>query len=141
VRFGDAAEVSRLGYHVIRNRGAAETDSSIVHSKTCPRPTVTILPQMNSQESESGPRSVKRRRIQIACIQCRDRKTRCDGVRPVCGTCGRRGKAGACTYDQDGPPTLQYSARSPTTGTVADVIVQARSGCRRPPQATGGSYP
>jgi hypothetical protein len=59
-------------------------------------------------ETEPGPRSTKRRKVQVACLQCRDRKTRCDGVHPVCGTCQRRGKAGVCSYDQDGLPTLQY---------------------------------
>jgi hypothetical protein len=94
-------------------------------------------------ETELGPQSVKRRRIQIACIQCRDRKTRCDGVHPVCGTCERRGKAGICSYDQDGPPTMQYSDSDLPwmVMTLADGTVQARTGCGRPPQATGVSHP
>jgi hypothetical protein len=59
-------------------------------------------------ESDSNQRSTKRRKIQLACTQCRERKVRCDGERPVCGTCGRRGKADACVYGHDEIPTLQY---------------------------------
>jgi hypothetical protein len=38
---------------------------------------------------ESG-RNRKRRRIAIACNECRDRKRKCDGVKPVCGSCAKR---------------------------------------------------
>ena len=62
-----------------------------------------------SSLSELDTRSTKRRKVQVACLQCRDRKIRCDGVQPVCGTCNRRSKTGACTYDQEELPTLQYS--------------------------------
>ncbi|KAL1953765.1 hypothetical protein VTO42DRAFT_2296 [Malbranchea cinnamomea] len=47
--------------------------------------------------SPSGPS--KRRKIQLACQRCRDRKTRCDGGRPACGSCERRGLAAECVYD------------------------------------------
>lgn len=59
-------------------------------------------------DSDSSQRPNTRRKLQIACTQCRDRKTRCDGARPVCSTCDRRGKAAACTYEQDELPTLQH---------------------------------
>jgi hypothetical protein len=64
-------------------------------------------------ESDPNQRSAKRRKLQIACTQCRDRKTRCDGARPVCSTCDRRGKAAACAYEQDELPTLQYGDELP----------------------------
>ncbi|ETS80716.1 hypothetical protein PFICI_08245 [Pestalotiopsis fici W106-1] len=41
----------------------------------------------------------KRRRIALACGSCRDRKTRCDGQKPVCGPCTKRGNADSeCAY-------------------------------------------
>ncbi|KAL2009964.1 hypothetical protein VTN00DRAFT_5771 [Thermoascus crustaceus] len=35
-------------------------------------------------------RPPKRQKIALACEECRERKVRCDGARPVCGTCMRR---------------------------------------------------
>ena len=32
----------------------------------------------------------KRRRVAMACEGCRQRKTRCDGVQPICGICLKR---------------------------------------------------
>lgn len=32
----------------------------------------------------------KRRKISLACEPCRERKSRCDGVKPICSTCRRR---------------------------------------------------
>ncbi|KAF2257671.1 hypothetical protein CC78DRAFT_441425, partial [Lojkania enalia] len=40
--------------------------------------------------------SRKRKRSTIACNACRDRKTGCDSVRPVCAACQTRGSA--CEY-------------------------------------------
>ncbi|KAL4801266.1 fungal-specific transcription factor domain-containing protein [Aspergillus unguis] len=40
-----------------------------------------------------GSPSAKRRRVPLACSACRERKVRCDGARPVCGACARRGVA------------------------------------------------
>ncbi|KAL2871215.1 Zn(II)2Cys6 transcription factor domain-containing protein [Aspergillus lucknowensis] len=39
---------------------------------------------------EDAPSS-KRRRVPLACRSCRERKVRCDGKRPNCSTCQRRG--------------------------------------------------
>jgi hypothetical protein len=41
----------------------------------------------------------KRRKIQLACGNCRDRKTRCDGGRPVCSACERRDVGADCVYE------------------------------------------
>ncbi|KAJ3532445.1 hypothetical protein NM208_g8435 [Fusarium decemcellulare] len=41
----------------------------------------------------------KRRRIQTACKSCQDRKTRCDGNRPACSACHRRGVGADCIYE------------------------------------------
>ncbi|KAL3451483.1 hypothetical protein BJX65DRAFT_304067 [Aspergillus insuetus] len=39
----------------------------------------------------------QRTRAAIACVRCRDRKTRCDGGRPVCGYCART--SSSCLYE------------------------------------------
>lgn len=45
----------------------------------------------------------KRRKIALACDQCRVRRTRCDGIRPVCGECSqRRNQSGSCRYKPTG---------------------------------------
>ncbi|KAI0151399.1 fungal-specific transcription factor domain-containing protein [Pestalotiopsis sp. NC0098] len=54
----------------------------------------------SSQESvDVLERPAKRQRIALACSSCRDRKVRCDGQKPICGPCTRRGVDGAqCAY-------------------------------------------
>jgi hypothetical protein len=32
----------------------------------------------------------RRRKISLACEPCRERKSRCDGGKPICSTCQRR---------------------------------------------------
>lgn len=43
--------------------------------------------------------SNKRPRVQLACRQCRERKTRCDGRRPVCLACEGRGVGATCVFE------------------------------------------
>ena len=46
------------------------------------------------QPPPDGPTSskpYKRPKLKLACQQCRDRKVRCDGGRPLCGACSRKG--------------------------------------------------
>ncbi|KAF9454801.1 hypothetical protein P691DRAFT_716672 [Macrolepiota fuliginosa MF-IS2] len=41
-----------------------------------------------------------RARVYVACVQCRTRKIRCDGAKPVCHNCGRRTAGNSeCSYD------------------------------------------
>ncbi|KAG8214553.1 hypothetical protein J3R82DRAFT_9614 [Butyriboletus roseoflavus] len=41
-----------------------------------------------------------RARVYVACLQCRTRKIRCDGAKPTCHNCTRRGKpTDPCVYD------------------------------------------
>ncbi|KAH6605522.1 c6 transcription factor [Trichoderma cornu-damae] len=49
-----------------------------------------------SPEPEGGR---KRRRTPLACDECRDRKRKCDGVKPVCGACRRRSIT-ACVWNE-----------------------------------------
>lgn len=47
-------------------------------------------PNDGSFISEDAARHGKRRRVALACDNCRERKVRCDGKKPVCGPCGKR---------------------------------------------------
>jgi hypothetical protein len=42
----------------------------------------------------------KRRRTALACEECRDRKRKCDGVKPICGACKGRSTA-QCIWKQE----------------------------------------
>ncbi|KAL1966635.1 hypothetical protein VTN77DRAFT_4046 [Rasamsonia byssochlamydoides] len=54
------------------------------------------------QRNPDVDRPAKRRKIALACDECRSRKVRCDGVQPVCGACARRSHHGVlsvqCVY-------------------------------------------
>ncbi|KAH7121477.1 fungal-specific transcription factor domain-containing protein [Dactylonectria macrodidyma] len=48
---------------------------------------------------EEASRSAKRKRVALACDNCRERKVRCNGTKPLCGPCGKRGEDPAnCKY-------------------------------------------
>jgi hypothetical protein len=57
-----------------------------------------------------APRS-NRKKTQLACNYCRDRKTRCDGLQPVCSPCLRRGRSEGCTYQGAAIRTQKYVAQ------------------------------
>ncbi|XRM42332.1 hypothetical protein ABZX51_005556 [Aspergillus tubingensis] len=51
------------------------------------------------RHSDSSGRPNKRRKVAIACDECRARKVRCDGRQPVCGPCAKRVDHGSqCVY-------------------------------------------
>ncbi|KAL4936435.1 hypothetical protein BDV06DRAFT_233421 [Aspergillus oleicola] len=54
-------------------------------------------PPRGAPETEGSRPRPKRRKIGVACDQCRGRKVRCDGVQPVCGHCTARGEK--CLYN------------------------------------------
>lgn len=58
-------------------------------------------------ESVEPPRKRKRELVPLACHWCRAHKTKCDGERPVCGTCRQRNKQ--CEYD-DNPDTMSHAS-------------------------------
>ncbi|PYI28886.1 hypothetical protein BP00DRAFT_350041 [Aspergillus indologenus CBS 114.80] len=52
------------------------------------------------------PQRASRRKIALACDVCREKKTRCDGVKPTCGPCLRRPHgARECVYTMDNART------------------------------------
>ena len=52
-------------------------------------------PNATHEDHQDRPHA-KRRKINLACEQCRFRKARCDGKKPVCGNCTRRKEQ--CVY-------------------------------------------
>ena len=56
-----------------------------------------IALSLQEEEMEQEPTGRKRRRTVQACEECRDRKRKCDGIRPVCGSCSR--KPGRCIWN------------------------------------------
>ncbi|OBZ71009.1 hypothetical protein A0H81_09136 [Grifola frondosa] len=66
-----------------------------------------------------------RRRVYVACVQCRSRKIRCDGARPMCHNCGRRTDLGElCSYDPEpkrrGPDRQPGARQWPTTAVASE---------------------
>ncbi|KAK1138868.1 hypothetical protein N8T08_001739 [Aspergillus melleus] len=56
-------------------------------------------------------RPTKRRKIAVACDECRTRKVRCDGIQPVCGPCMKRSDQGVqCVYT--GEPEKKRAVRN-----------------------------
>ena len=65
-----------------------------------------------SRTIETGPVRQRRYKAAVACTDCRRRKLKCDGVRPVCGRCSKRPELrGRCTYTI----TSDSTHRSPST--------------------------
>ncbi|KAI1660990.1 fungal-specific transcription factor domain-containing protein [Daldinia decipiens] len=74
--------------------GAAVNDSGS-QGGTDNSPTADTSPPAASQNQNNG--NVPRPK-RLACMICRKRKLRCDGVKPSCSTCTRLGHA--CAYDE-----------------------------------------
>ncbi|KAJ3785251.1 hypothetical protein GGU10DRAFT_269626 [Lentinula aff. detonsa] len=59
------------------------------------RPKIALAPDQ-PPTTQGKPRA----RVYVACIQCRNRKIRCDGVKPICYNCARKSSGGSdCNYD------------------------------------------
>ena len=70
---------------------------------------------VTSQDSPKSPRTQPQRAIK-ACLACRNRKTRCDGERPTCRACRKRGIANKCSYEWASRRQLRQSQQSYDTG-------------------------
>nr|BCA90180.1 hypothetical protein PC_1229 [Pleurotus citrinopileatus] len=63
--------------------------------KRRPKPKIELAPDQ-PPTTQGKPRA----RVYVACVQCRQRKTRCDGAKPICHNCSRREDGGIdCSYD------------------------------------------
>ncbi|CZR61789.1 related to C6 transcription factor [Phialocephala subalpina] len=60
---------------------------------------------MADESSEAVPLARKRQKIAVACNKCRQRKIRCDGVRPICHPCQKRKDKGVgCRFEDSEAP-------------------------------------
>ncbi|KAJ9653735.1 hypothetical protein H2198_007133 [Neophaeococcomyces mojaviensis] len=66
--------------------------------------------RQNSSQCDGLPLA-KRRKAQLACSYCRERKTRCDGKLPACSPCQKRGQSQYCAYEESTLKTQRHVAR------------------------------
>lgn len=67
-------------------------------------------PSSKHASEQSGEPVPKRRKIPLACNACRDRKSRCDGRRPACSTCEKKGTSDKCAYEESTLITQRYES-------------------------------
>lgn len=83
--------------------------------------TPSLIPLARSRTSAAYPR----KRSLTACDMCRQKKSKCDNVRPRCGACVRAGNTN-CRYRSD-DPSADYSSYDPASLTILsklDVILE-----------------
>lgn len=62
----------------------------------------------------------KRHRIPASCLVCRKRKSKCDRIRPICGSCRKKLIAHLCYYEESNPyPKSDHSPNYVPVGQVA----------------------
>ncbi|CAM1506018.1 Fc.00g056590.m01.CDS01 [Cosmosporella sp. VM-42] len=59
-----------------------------------------MSPGSNTESPEAEGTTRKRRRTALACDECRERKRKCDGIKPKCGACTAR-SAPCCIWNQE----------------------------------------
>nr|RBQ96011.1 hypothetical protein FVER53263_08576 [Fusarium verticillioides] len=76
----------------------------------------------DSHDDSDGPES-RRKRIRQACLNCRKKKVRCTGEKPICQFCNRLGQP--CVYAEDGRSLRRTTnlAVQPALGDVPEAIM------------------
>ncbi|KAF2429396.1 hypothetical protein EJ08DRAFT_590871 [Tothia fuscella] len=78
----------------------------------------------------------KRRKVSLACGECRERKRKCDGLQPVCGGCARRKPQPTCLYTDEnlkrGSSSYVQSLRDRIRELEEDAAAYARSSAGPP---------
>lgn len=54
-------------------------------------------------------KKIDRQRTKLACNRCRERKRKCDGVKPVCGDCLKSALDDCCMYSYNLDKRRPYS--------------------------------
>ncbi|KAH7121827.1 fungal-specific transcription factor domain-containing protein [Dactylonectria estremocensis] len=88
-------------------------------------------------------RSAKRKRVALACDNCRERKVRCNGTKPLCGPCGKRGEDPAnCKYTVIANSAKRVSEQEYIASLQSQVIQlqQTVSDLRERPGTSSDSY-
>lgn len=99
-------------------------------------PTTTLISARDeSAESSTTPVKRRRRRRTSACVQCRNRKLKCDQEYPICGRCAKGPRPSDCAYQDVTQHQLPISSGFSTSqlpaagsGKSATVIVPNRDG-------------
>lgn len=83
-----------------------------------------------------------RQRVFVACLQCRSRKIRCDGAKPICYNCNRRPDSFLCSYDatpkRRGPDRLQGARQRSAKGSSVEPADSTSRGRRRRVRSDSG---
>ncbi|KAJ0426889.1 C6 transcription factor [Aspergillus carlsbadensis] len=91
-------------------------------------------PPQSAFQPDSATRRPKRRKIAVACDECRARKVRCDGIQPVCGPCAKREEYGVhCSYT--GEPEKKRAQKNYITS-LENRIKHLESPCQVPSLST-----
>ncbi|KAI0305926.1 hypothetical protein B0F90DRAFT_1694580 [Multifurca ochricompacta] len=119
--------------------------SDLVHSSSN-QPRRSRRDKMHIELSPDQPPTTQgrpRARVFVACIQCRGRKIRCDGSKPVCYHCSQRGGNEECTYDalprRRGPDRTQGARTRGTRSKTGDGEPPFRRRRRRPTTVDQGT--
>ncbi|OJJ67808.1 hypothetical protein ASPBRDRAFT_324874 [Aspergillus brasiliensis CBS 101740] len=65
-------------------------------------------PDIATHDSREHRPPVRRRKTRLACNNCREHKTRCDGRTPACSRCANRGLGQSCIYEKGSLRTQRY---------------------------------
>ncbi|CAK7215094.1 hypothetical protein SBRCBS47491_002365 [Sporothrix bragantina] len=76
-------------------------------------------------DPDSSVQTRKRRRIAVACTECRLKKSRCDGGRPQCSLCIAHGIP--CSYAQDAPPSGALTSSKAIFNRIESRLAQLES--------------
>lgn len=97
------------------------------HSHHSGRESANALPDSEKHTAkrvEKRPKATRNSRGQIkaACHECRRRRTRCDGKRPMCSSCQQRGATGECDYDTGDVAESRTAALKRENGTLKETL-------------------
>ncbi|KAI5835187.1 hypothetical protein K523DRAFT_292090 [Schizophyllum commune Tattone D] len=116
-----------------RDQDGESTDEASPAHKRARREKGTLPLDVNQPLTTRGK---PRARVYVACLQCRNRKIRCDGARPACHNCTVKGNP-ECNYDalprRRGPDKVPGARQRPSAAS-------GRSTSRRRTSATADSY-
>ncbi|KAH8705909.1 putative C6 transcription factor [Talaromyces proteolyticus] len=122
-----------------------------------PSPGEPRTPAAVSVRLEHGEPATKRRKTRLACDECRNKKIKCDGVRPLCGACTKKGwSEQKCVYNnadrrdwagmrqlvgqlQGRIRSLEHEIAEPMPGSESQVLV-SRPPQQQHPVLTGSDY-
>lgn len=74
---------------------------TVIEESTPNQPVTNNSKHTTASSTRSAPHT-KRRKVSIACHECRIHKTKCDGAQPMCSSCARKKlPENACIYNPD----------------------------------------